>query len=282
MRTIKLMSVTMAFFIIVAASGFDAPTPFFTWHHELTDINSISQLEDSLASKRMPTRASAVLRLTELGNLSSVPALIKAYKTEPIIQTGIIDAGPGLKYLILRALGKIGGIDSYSFLKRLQYDIVGQPDKIWHTEGDASYIVRGLYDALANLEPADSAKIYYWVYQKEDLNQFLRQVAFESYERINLKGPAFTNYQDSLYYLLNESKRIHVLNQLDANYKETPEFIARKAIRYLIEIYSSENPEIVERYKANLLVGDPFNDEVNYLISLMRSKTVNQPKELQK
>ncbi len=276
----KLIRIEIMTFILICAatslsaqesySDFDLRSVLLHNPRYLREVSSSRQLIDSLSSTSMPMRGAAIIRLTELRDSSAVPALIKVYENEPYIPAHIFDAGPGLKYFVLRALGRIGGSAAYKYLKQLSYQLPYQYRQIEDADGDPFDVYWGLFDALARLEPADSAGIYYDIYNQNELDHFIRRFAYEAYERINLKDRKYASLQDSVYYLLDTSKRINMIRKLDDSLKPTSEFIMKKALEVLTVKYASHDPAIIDRYKSGLSGNDPFAAEIDVMRALIR------------
>ena len=239
-----------------------------------------AELKENIHSTRLPIRISAVNRATYIGDTSFVSDLILAYEKEPYVPLNIRDVGPGLKYLILRALGKIGGEKAYKYLKTIQYQIPDQDGSIREAGGDPEFVYEGLLNSLALFEPSDSAYIYFNIYNQNRYDPFLRKKAFQTYEKLILKDSRFRNLTDSLYYLIDASKSIKSDTAHEDTIQITSNGIARTAIRSLIVVYGAHSPSIIEKYKSSISESDPFFGEVSYILSLAMQKARNNQSKI--
>jgi hypothetical protein len=238
----------------------------------IDNINSVQVLCDSLNGHDLRVRLSVINLLTDLADTNSVPALINAFDNEPRIPTGIIDGGMGPKYMILRALGRIGGQLSYAYLKKMFYDLPAHIDSIAASEGDAGTAYYAMFDALARLEPQDSAGLYNKLPSEYHIPDWACEQSYMTYYRLRLKETLNASFHDSLFYILDCYRSCwHKVNP--SNYKKHSS--REEALRTLILIYGGHDLDMFDKYRGLLPRDDPMRSELRDLRLIAKYKFSN-------
>jgi hypothetical protein len=231
---------------------------------------SVASVIDSLKSPVRQIRILAAERLGELKNSVAIESLKKVYENEPY---ELIDDGElGLKYHALKSIGMINGNDSKKYLISLGEKLILPQSNIHGRQfyGSRLQEIYGVFDGLS--EYPDSATIEYLnnILNLADFDLMVREHAYESLVRVDLRQNGCRNSIDTLEMLINLFKNSYTSTNSEFD-TESIAIIKKTVLKNLIINYGIQNPEFLSNYKSNRPSGDPFVREINDI-----ERTINQ------
>jgi hypothetical protein len=260
----------MAIIVLIAASIYAFPDRKTDLAQFFKSETSVVAVIDSLKSPARQIRILAAERLGELKDALAIESLKSAYENEPY---ELIDDGDlGLKYHALKSIGKINGEDAKKYLMNLGDSLISPKSNIHGRQfyGSRLQELYGVFDGLS--EYPDSATIEYLnsILNLADFDLMVREYAYESLIRIELKHNEYKNSIDTLEMLINLFNNSYSSTN-SGNDSESIAIINRTVLKNFIINYGIQNTEFLNNYKSNRPPGDLFSNEISDI-----EKTIDQ------